>query len=285
MSFGVDSETGLLRDVLLCRPQYYEWLASSDIARESIAQQIKFDREKAVMQHAMLVDTLESAGVECHFVDPVAELPDLCWTRDSSQVTPWGAAITHLSDSTREDENRVLQEYYDGHSIRVCGRRPSNRLEGGDIHIIQPGVLAIGFSNNRTTEAGAREFAARFEKEAWEVHLEFVQDRFVHLDVVFCMAATKLAIVCLDVVSDRFVRFLDEFEIETIDVNIEEVEQLACNCLALGDKRVILAGKGFATAEKLRAKGLQVTELDLDMFTLAGGGVHCLTQPLRRSPM
>lgn len=285
MTFAIDSETGILRDVLLCRPQYYEWLASSDIARESIAQQINFDREKALTQHAMLVDTLESAGVECHFIEPVSGLPDLCWTRDSSQMTPWGAAITHLSDPTREDENRVLQEYYDSHSIRVCWQRPPNRLEGGDIHIIQPGALAIGHSNNRTTEAGAREFAVRFEKEGWAVHLEYVQDRFVHLDVVFCMAATKLAIVCLDAVSVEFHRFLQELEIDLVDVSIEEVDKLACNCLALGDNRVILAGQGFATAEKLRAKGLHVIELDMDMFTLAGGGVHCLTQPLRRDPV
>ena len=282
MKIGVDSETGILRDVLLCRPQHYEWLATSDIARESIAHHIKFDRAKALMQHAMLVDALESAGVKCHFIDPVAELPDLCWTRDSSQMTPWGAAITHLSDPTREDENRVLQEYYDSHSIRVCGQRPSNRLEGGDIHIIQPGALAIGYSNNRTTEAGARDFAVRFKTEGWDIHLEHVQDRFVHLDVVFCMAATKLAIVCMDAVSTEFRRFLQKIEIDLVDVSIEEVEKLACNCLALGDNRVILAGQGFATAEKLRAKGLQVIELDLDMFTLAGGGVHCLTQPLRR---
>jgi N-dimethylarginine dimethylaminohydrolase len=285
VTFGIDSETGVLREVLLCRPQYYEWLATSDIARDSIAHQTKFDREKALKQHATLVDTLESADVKCHFIEPVAGLPDLCWTRDSSQMTPWGAAITHLSDPTRVEENRVLHEYYDNHSIPVCLSRPHNRLEGGDIHIIQPGALAVGYSNNRTNEAGAREFSARFEKEDWDVHLEYVQDRFVHLDVVFCMAATKLAIVCLEAVSAEFRLFLEQFDIETIDVSIEEVDKLACNCLALGDKRVILAGLGFTTADKLRAKGLQVTELDLDMFTLAGGGVHCLTQPLRRDQM
>ena len=284
MKFGVDSETGVLREVLLCRPEYYEWLATSDIARESIADQKNFDREKALMQHTALVDALQSAGVECHFIEPLAALPDLCWTRDSSQMTPWGAAITHLSDPTRADENRVLHEYYDDHSIPVCLFRPENRLEGGDIHIIQPGALAIGYSDSRTTEAGAQEFSARFKNEGWMVHLEQVRDRFVHLDVIFCMAATNLAIVCMDAVSAEFHHFLKQLDIEAIEVSIEEVDKLASNCLALGNNRIILAGPGFKTAVKLRAKGLQVIELDLDMFTLAGGGVHCLTQPLRRDP-
>ena len=78
MKFGIDSETGVLREVLLCRPQYYEWLATSDIARDSIAHQIKFDREKALKQHATLVDTLESADVKCHFIEPVEGLPAAC---------------------------------------------------------------------------------------------------------------------------------------------------------------------------------------------------------------
>ncbi len=34
--------------------------------------------------------------------------------------------------------------------------------------------------------------------------------------------------------------------------------------------------------EALRAHGLTVRELDLSMFTLGGGGAHCLVQALRR---
>ena len=32
----------------------------------------------------------------------------------------------------------------------------------------------------------------------------------------------------------------------------------------------------------MRARGLTVQELDLSMFTLGGGGAHCLAQALRR---
>jgi N-dimethylarginine dimethylaminohydrolase len=32
----------------------------------------------------------------------------------------------------------------------------------------------------------------------------------------------------------------------------------------------------------LRARGLEVIEVDLSMFTLGGGGAHCLGQALRR---
>jgi N-dimethylarginine dimethylaminohydrolase len=33
---------------------------------------------------------------------------------------------------------------------------------------------------------------------------------------------------------------------------------------------------------KLRAAGFEVYDPDMTMFTWAGGGVHCMCQPLRR---
>ena len=35
---------------------------------------------------------------------------------------------------------------------------------------------------------------------------------------------------------------------------------------------------------KMRAAGFEVYDPDMTMFTRAGGGVHCLAQPLRRDP-
>ncbi|MDH3694476.1 MAG: hypothetical protein OER96_07910 [Gammaproteobacteria bacterium] len=36
--------------------------------------------------------------------------------------------------------------------------------------------------------------------------------------------------------------------------------------------------------ERLRAEGFEVFDPDMSMFTLGGGGVHCLCQSLRRKP-
>ena len=285
MSFLIESATGVLRDVLLCRPLHYEWLATSDIARESIAAGIAFNHEKAKAQHAELVAVLTSADIKCHFVDPVPGLADLCWTRDSSQMTPWGPVITCLSSPERQDENRVLREYYESQSIPISKEVSVGNIEGGDIQIIRPGLLAIGYSSSRTSKAAASEFATWFEDEGWEIWLQPVKERFVHLDVTFNMAATDLAIVCEEATGEDLPRWLQQHGIRIIKVGLDEAEQLACNCLSLGNDRVVLAGQGFEVATQLRREGVEVTELDLDMFTLAGGGVHCLTQPLRRDPI
>jgi N-dimethylarginine dimethylaminohydrolase len=51
--------------------------------------------------------------------------------------------------------------------------------------------------------------------------------------------------------------------------------------MSLGEDRV-LTSAGSPLAEQLRARGLAVFDPELSMFTLGGGGAHCLAQPLRR---
>ncbi len=36
---------------------------------------------------------------------------------------------------------------------------------------------------------------------------------------------------------------------------------------------------------RLRARGFEVFDPDMSMFQLGGGGVHCLSQSLRRDPV
>jgi N-dimethylarginine dimethylaminohydrolase len=47
----------------------------------------------------------------------------------------------------------------------------------------------------------------------------------------------------------------------------------------------VLTGAG-ATAlnEQMAARGLELVAPELEMFTLGGGGAHCLGQALRRDP-
>ena len=37
MKFRVDSETGRLRDVLLCRPEYYHWIDTNAVAHATLS--------------------------------------------------------------------------------------------------------------------------------------------------------------------------------------------------------------------------------------------------------
>jgi N-dimethylarginine dimethylaminohydrolase len=157
--------------------------------------------------------------------------------------------------------------------------------EGGDIHIIRPGLLLIGYSGVRTDYAGARQFADWFEAEGWEVRLQPFAEHFLHLDVLFCMATDALAVVCVDVLGQEFVDWLGARGVAVVEARYPEAMAMSCNLLALGDDRVISPRHSGRLNAELRARGVSVFDPPLDMFALGGGSVHCMTMPLQRSPL
>ena len=79
-----------------------------------------------------------------------------------------------------------------------------------------------------------------------------------------------------------FVAWLRERGFELIEVSAEDAFRLGANAISLGDERVVSAAGAGELNDALRAAGLTVYEPDLSMFTLGGGGAHCLAQALRR---
>ncbi|HEY3192403.1 MAG TPA: arginine deiminase family protein, partial [Solirubrobacterales bacterium] len=69
---------------------------------------------------------------------------------------------------------------------------------------------------------------------------------------------------------------------ELIEVSAEAAFTLGANAISLGAERVISAAGARDLNAAIAARGLEVIEIDLSMFTLGGGGAHCLSQALRR---
>ncbi|AUW60360.1 hypothetical protein C1T17_15375 [Sphingobium sp. SCG-1] len=60
-------------------------------------------------------------------------------------------------------------------------------------------------------------------------------------------------------------------------------ETLGCNILSLGGRRIIVSAADDIVSTRLRAAGYEVHATDVSQFAACGGGIHCLTQPLRRT--
>ena len=65
-------------------------------------------------------------------------------------------------------------------------------------------------------------------------------------------------------------------------VSFRETIDLSCNVVALDGDRVISSAFATELNGRLRALGLTVYDPEMSQFQLAGGGVHCLCQPLAR---
>jgi len=284
MQWTVDSETGVLTDVLLCPPDHYHWLETNAVAVSTLASSAQFDRAAMLRQWDGLTEALTRAEVNLHFLKPTGAHPYQVYTRDSSQTTPWGPVLTQLALPQRRGEYSAVLDFHlaaDGfHRFASEGV-----VEGGDIHIVRPGLLIIGHSGVRTNQAGAAQFMGWFKEQGWTTRAEEFPEHFLHLDVLFCMATDKIAVACIDVLGEDFAAFLTAHGIEIVEATYVEVMAMSCNLLALGGDRVISPAHSQRINAELRARGVTVIDPPLDVFARGGGSIHCMTMPLKREAL
>ncbi len=283
--WGVNSEYGRLRDVLLCRPDYFRWLPTSSISKATLRSGAVFDRQRAMAQHREMVQAYEDAGVTCHFLEPEEALPYQVYARDSSFMTPYGAVVAQMNQWWRRGEYAPVIRFYQSAGIPIFKMVTAASFEGGDFDVIEPGCVLIGYCGERTQEPAARQVAGWMEEKGWEVRLAPIAEHYVHIDLMVCMLAPKLAAVCLDTTDDDILDWLKSKKIEIVPVSYRDTMALGCNVVALGDDRVLSTAASTDLNARLRALGFEVYDPDMSMFTLGGGGVHCMCQPLRRDPV
>ena len=287
--WGIDSEYGLLRDVLLGGPDSFRWLGEenaqySALVRETLRRGYRFDRELALRQHAEMVDAYREAGVSVHFLDAPDELPYAVYARDSNFMTPFGGVVTQLASPRRRGEYANVLRFYLEHDIPVYDLVSAGNFEGGDFNMIEPGSVIIGYTGLRGEEVSARQVGGWMQDEGIEVLYAPIDEYYVHIDLMVCMLAEKLCAVCLDTTAPEVVGWLKDRKIEIVPVGFRETMALGCNVVALGGDRVLSTTAAPELNSKLRALGFTVYEPDISQFQLAGGGVHCMCQPLRRDP-
>jgi N-dimethylarginine dimethylaminohydrolase len=268
--------------VLVCPPDNFRWLPTSAISRATLESGRRFDGELARRQHAEMVEAYEAAGARVHFLEADPALPYQVFARDSSATVPGGGVITQPRQWWRRGEYAPTIRFYQANEIPIRGMITAAALEGGDVMILEPGLAVIGMGEARTQEPAARQLAGWLEDDGWEVRVEPIPERFVHIDVLFVVMAERLAAACTDALSTGFVSWVRSRGFDLIEVTADDAFHLGANAISLGGERVLSAAGAGPLNEAMRARGLTVYDPDLSMFTLGGGGAHCLAQALRR---
>ena len=283
-SYGVDSEYGRLQSVLLAEPRHLALVPCNSVSIEAGRNGHATCTTSAARQHSGLAAILRDEGVEVRLVPANPGLPDLAFTRDTSLMTPWGLLGLRPGAEHRIPEVDAVLGAASGAGLPILGRVERGRVEGGDVAILRPGVLLIGISGERTDEDGAEALGEIFERKGWEVVTYRFDPRYLHLDTLLCLADRDLAVACTDVLEEPLLNRLEGLGIDLVDVGIEDARKLGCNLLALGEKRVITAGTSPVADRELARRGYRVLPVDVSEFTSCGGGIHCLTMPLKRLP-
>ncbi|HEY0626953.1 MAG TPA: arginine deiminase family protein [Allosphingosinicella sp.] len=282
--WSVDSEYGRLTDVLVSPPPHLEIMPCNSVAVDALARGLECCAETAERQHEALIDALRKEGVRCATVPATEKLPDLSFTRDAVLMTPWGLLALRPGAEHRRAEVEHVVAHARGWGVPYLGAIETGIIEGGDVCFLRPGLVAIGWSGERTSKEGALALKHVFESRGWQAILTHFDSYFLHLDTLFTMIDAKRAVACIEALDPAFIGQVKALGIEILPVTPFEVQRLGTNLLSLGERRILSSADNVRINMELMRLGYRVIAVDIDQFTRCGGGVHCLTQPLARMP-
>ncbi|MGB5708201.1 MAG: arginine deiminase family protein [Arenicellales bacterium] len=288
-NWGIDNDCGVLRDVLLGRPEFFKWVEAGPLIGRTLSNMhktgITFDFDLAQRQFEDMVKIYEDAGINCHYLESDPVLHRNFFARDSSAMTPWGALICHMQLKCRRADYVSVIKFYQQNNIPIWNYATAGHFEGGDFVILEPGTVLIGYCGDRSEQQGSEQVAEFVREEEWDVEVAPIPAMFVHMDGLVVPLDRKLLVACLDALEGWVIDWLKKKGFEFVDVGFYEAKDLGVNLVALGNKKVLSMAASVNLNSKLRDMGYEVFAPDMSMFTLGGGGVHCMCQALRRDPI
>ena len=257
-----------------------------------------------------------------HGTDYVIEpLPNLVFTRDSSIWIGPRIVIPSLALPARVREASLTDLIY-AHHPRFTGVRRAYEsrtapVEGGDVLLLAPGVVAVGVGE-RTTPAGAEALArSLFDDDLANTVLvvPLAQERAqMHLDTVCTMVDTDAVVMYANVVETLSaftiartpdgVKISDETpfveaaatamgidKLRVIDTGLDPVvaerEQWddGNNTLALSPGVVVAYERNARTNARLADAGIEVLTIAASELGTGRGGPRCMSCPAARDPL
>ncbi len=251
----------------------------------------------------------------------IEPLPNLLFTRDSSFWIGPRVAITSLALPARVRETSLTDMIY-AHHPRFLGVRRAYEshtapVEGGDVLLLAPGVVAVGVGE-RTTPAGAEALArSLFDDDLAHTVLAvpIAQERAqMHLDTV-CTMVDVDAVVMYPAIQDSLsaftinrtptgVKIHDEApfvraaaqamgieRLRVIDTGLDPVtaerEQWddGNNTLALAPGVVVAYERNAETNARLADSGIEVLPISASELGTGRGGPRCMSCPVARDPL
>ena len=273
---------------------------------------------------ARLGDYLSAAGDDYPFaVDP---MPNLYFTRDPFATIGTGVSLHKMHTVTRNRETLFGKFIFEHHPVyknapRWYDRGLTSSLEGGDILILSPQVLAVGISQ-RTREDSIDTLAetvltydGTFQKV---LAFNIPKTRsFMHLDTVFTMVDRDKFTVHPNILGQLtvFVMELDENRKMTIrqedgrledilkeHLGLDSVTLIPCgrgseidaareqwndgsNTLAIAPGEVVVYARNYVTNQSLEEAGIRIHTIPSAELSRGRGGPRCMSMPLWREDL
>lgn len=270
-----------------------------------------------------LQNTSLSAQMRKEFPFFLRPMVNLYFQRDPVATVGRGISVNRMSTGIRRRETLIMDYVYRYHPLfkdedipKYYSLNDPFFIEGGDILVLSPKVIAVGISQ-RTEPEAVELFAKRvFSNEGFETILAFVippMRSFMHLDTIFTMMDYDKFVVHAKLTDD-----IEIFSIKSekgklkIDrengkiqnvlksyLKIDAVELVKCggddliaqdreqwsdgsNVLAICPGTVITYSRNYVTNNLIRRSGVEVIEIPSSELSRGRGGPRCMTMPIVR---
>ena len=290
---GTQSMVAPLERVLLMSPEAVGW---GDAARGGSWRGLGYARPPAAdaarREHAALQATLSEAGAELVALPGSADLSlDAVYTHDASLATEHGIVVLRMGKPARSAEPERHAAFYRSTGIPILGEiHEPGTAEGGDLVWLDRKTLLAG-RGYRTNAGGIAQLGALLGLLGVEVvpaplpHADG-PEACLHLMSIMSMLDDDCALVDAARMAVETMELLRARGLRLIPIEPAERPTLACNVLALGNKRLLAYEENPVTIGRLRAEGFDVRAIPgSELGGNGGGGPTCLTRPLRRAPV
>ena len=254
-------------------------------------------------------------------IDPI---PNIYFQRDPMATVGHGATLHRMWSVTRTRESIFMEYVYQYHPFYddvklYYDRQEPYCIEGGDIQVLSPEVVAIGISQRTEPDAIAN-FAKKLFKDKsnefkYVLAIDIPDERsFMHLDTVMTQVdvdkfAVQDAIMDISTVYEISPGRGGELEIVEIHqslqkilekyLHLNKVELIKCgngkridaereqwsdgvNLLCIRPGVVIAYDRNYVTNQTLKRHGIKVIEIPSSELSRGRGGSHCMTMALVR---
>ena len=277
-----------LRRVAVCTPAAAGWEAHGERWRElGYLHPVNFGVARE--QHEELRRALEEAGVEVVELEGSGLSLDAVYAHDASFMTDDGAICLNMGKAARGGEPTRHREFYRHLGVPVAGEiRPPGTVEAGDMVWLDSKTLLVG-RGYRTNGAGIEQLRALLGERGVEVVAAPLPHGggpgcCLHLMSLMSMLDESTVLVDLPWLAAETVQLLCERGLRFVEIDPRERDTLACNVLALGEKRLLAIEENGRTNERLREAGFQVRTFAASEIGInGGGGPTCLTRPIWRA--
>lgn len=264
-----------------------------------------------------LIDYLDN----CYpfLIDPI---PNLYFTRDPFSCIGNSVSINAMSTNTRRRETlfaKYIFKYHPQYSNvpLVYTRNSEPSIEGGDILVLSPNVIAVGISQ-RTTPKAIERFSENILKSNMGfkkvIAIDIPKTRsFMHLDTVFTMVdkdkftihpniKNNLKVLVIELCDGKLSIDEENLSLENVlkeHLNLDKVTLIKCgggsivdasreqwndgsNTFAIAAGKVIAYDRNYVTNKIMRENGINVITIPSSELSRGRGGPRCMTMPLLR---